>query len=60
MTVVILKENVKPWEDGTRAKCSDLDINYFNTLTDEQKVTYSAGFEPIGNDKYNFVAKHKN
>lgn len=58
MRNVILKENVEPWEDGTRAECSDLDINYFNTLTDEQKGTYSSGFEPVGNDKYNFVAKH--
>lgn len=58
MTIVILKENVKPWEGGTSAACSNLDINYFKTLTDEQKATYSSGFEPIGNDKYNFVSKH--
>lgn len=58
MTVVTLKADVKPYEDGARAKCAELDMNYFGTLTDEQKVTYSACFEPVGNDKYNFVAKH--
>lgn len=58
MTVVTLKTDVKPYEDGARAKCAELDMSYFNTLTDEQKETYSVGFEPVGNDKYNFVAKH--
>lgn len=59
MTIITLKENVKPYVDGDRVTCSELDMSYFNTLNDEQKMSYSSGFEPIGNDKYNFVAKHK-
>lgn len=59
MTIITLKQDVKPYEDGVRVKCSELDMSYFNTLTDEQKQSYSAGFEPAGDDKYDFVARHK-
>lgn len=56
----VLMENVDYTQEQVRHTGADLDINYFNTLTDEQKATYSASFEPVENDKYNFVAKHKN
>lgn len=56
----VLMENVDYTQEQVRHTGAELDVEYFNKLSDEQKATYSAGFEPIGNDKYNFVAKHKN
>lgn len=53
-------ENVDYTQEQVRYTGADLDVEYFNTLTDEQKATYSAGFEPLGNGEYNFIAKHKN
>ncbi|HDE8373985.1 TPA: hypothetical protein PR959_001624 [Staphylococcus aureus] len=59
METITLKEHVKPFEDASRAICNTLDKKYFDTLTDEQKSTYSSGFEPINNNQFNFVARHK-
>ncbi len=56
----VLMENVDYTQEQVRYTGADLDVEYFNTLTDEQKATYSAGFEPLGNGEYNFIAKHKN
>ncbi|OEK58948.1 hypothetical protein [Staphylococcus equorum] len=59
MKTVILKSNAKHWEDGERAICATLDKAYFELLTDEQKATYTASFEPTENGEYDFIAKHK-
>ncbi|WP_323705886.1 hypothetical protein P3U41_05620 [Mammaliicoccus sciuri] len=60
LLTVVLRENVKPHSEVDRMFCNDLDKELFDTLTDDEKASYKASFEP-NNDKgqYDFVATYK-
>lgn len=55
----VLMENVNYTQEHVRHIGDELDAEYFNTLSDEQKASYSAGFEPAAGNTYSLIAKHK-
>lgn len=55
----IIRKNVKPNEEVDRMICNQLDKNYFNNLTEDEKASYRISYEPLENGLYNMVATYK-
>ncbi|MGP5096224.1 hypothetical protein [Staphylococcus equorum] len=59
MRRVVLKSDVVYAESSERAKCSEIDKMFFETLTEKEKETYRVSYEPIENQKYQFIATYE-
>lgn len=59
MKRIVLKSNIVYAEQRERAKCSELDKEYFGTLTEKEQATYRISYEPMGNQKYQLVATYE-
>lgn len=54
----VLKYDVKQHEEVDRMICKELDQTLFDTLTNEEKVSYRASFEPNDKGLYDYVVSY--
>lgn len=54
----VLKYDVKQHEEVDRMICKELDQTLFDTLTNEEKASYRASFEPNDKGLYDYVVSY--